>query len=68
MRLNARVFARDLYQFDVSHHSELPKQKVSFVLTLRCPDGTESVYDSAVRALAADIESAVINQEIQINV
>lgn len=67
MKLNARVFARDLYQFDLNHHSELPAQKVSFVLTLRCPNGTESVYDSAVRALAADIESAVVNQEIQIS-
>lgn len=68
MRLNARIFARDLYQFDVNHHSELPPQKVSFVLTLRSPEKSDSVYDSAVRAMAADIESAVINQDIQINV
>ena len=68
MKLNARIFARDLYQFDISHHSELPAQKVSFVLTLRCAKGTESVYDSAVRALATDIESAVVNQEIQITI
>ncbi|WP_411835658.1 S8 family serine peptidase [Pseudomonas chlororaphis subsp. aurantiaca] len=67
MRLNARIFARDLYQFDINHHSELPAQKVSFVLTLRSSDESDSVYDSAVRALATDIESAVINQDIQIS-
>ena len=67
MRLNARIFARDLYQFDINHHSELPPQKVSFVLTLRSADKNDSVYDSAVRALATDIESAVINQDIQIS-
>jgi hypothetical protein len=67
MRLNARIFARDLYQFDVNHHSELPPQKVSFVLTLRSTDKSDSVYDSAVRAMAADIESAVINQDLQIS-
>ncbi|CRM76720.1 S8 family serine peptidase [Pseudomonas sp. 8 R 14] len=67
MRLNARIFARDLYQFDVNHHSELPAQKVSFVLTLRSSDKSDSVYDSAVRAMAADIESAVIDQDIQIS-
>lgn len=67
MRLNARIFARDLYQFDINHHSELPAQKVSFVLTLRSSDKSDSIYDSAVRALATDIESAVINQDIHIS-
>lgn len=68
MRLNARIFARDLYQFDVNHHSELPAQKVAFVLTLKSSSGSDSVYDSAVRALATDIESAVVNQDIQVDV
>ncbi|MGA9222714.1 MAG: S8 family serine peptidase, partial [Pseudomonas graminis] len=67
MRLNARVFARDLYQFDVGHHSELPPQKVAFVLTLKSADGSDSVYDSAVRALSTDVESAVVNQDIQVD-
>jgi len=67
MRLNARIFARDLYQFDMNHHSELPAQKVSFVLTLRSADKNSSVYDSAVRALATDVESAVINQDIRVS-
>lgn len=67
MKLCARIFTRDLYQFDMSHHSELPPQEVSFVLTLRAPDGAESIYDSAVNAMKSEIESAVVNQEIHVN-
>lgn len=67
MKLCARIFTRDLYQFDMSHHSELPPQEVAFVLTLRAHDGSESIYDSAVSAMKSEIESAVVNQDIHVS-
>ncbi|MBP8170943.1 MAG: S8 family peptidase [Pseudomonas sp.] len=67
MRLNARIFTRDLYQFGVQHHSELGPQEVAFVLTLSSADGGETIYDSTLQSMGAEIESAVINQEIHIS-
>ncbi|EOG5627010.1 TPA: S8 family peptidase [Pseudomonas aeruginosa] len=66
MRLNARIFTRDLYQFDISHHSELPSQDVAFVLTLRSPTGDDSIYESTIQGMQSEVESAVINQEIEV--
>jgi hypothetical protein len=65
-RLYARVFTRDLYQFDWSAHRAAGEQEVAFVLTLRSPDGEESIYNSMVNALGNFVESAVLNQEIDI--
>lgn len=67
MRLNARIFTRDLYQYDMSHHSELPPQEVAFVLTLSAQDPDSSLYDSTVQSMRSDLESAVLNQEIQVS-
>ncbi|WP_440062282.1 S8 family serine peptidase [Pseudomonas syringae] len=67
MRLNARIFTRDLYQFDMQHHSELSPQEVAFVLTLRASDAADTLYDSTVQSMRADVESAVLNQEITIS-
>ncbi|WP_274643386.1 S8 family peptidase [Pseudomonas serbica] len=67
MRLNARIFTRDLYQYDMSHHSELPPQEVAFVLTLSALDEDSSLYDSTVQSMRAELESAVLNQEIQVS-
>lgn len=67
MRLNARIFTRDLYQFDMQHHSELPPQEVAFVLTLRAPDGADTLYDSTIQSMRTELESAVINQEITVS-
>lgn len=67
MRLNARIFTRDLYQFDMQHHSELPPQEVAFVLTLRAPDGADTLYDSTVQSMRTELESAVLNQEITVS-
>lgn len=65
-RLFAQVFARDLYQFGHTRAEEIGPQEVSFVLTLWGADGDESIHDSTVRALGNFVESAVLNQEIEI--
>lgn len=66
VRLYSRIFTRDLYQFDLSHHSEVEEQEVAFVLTFKSEDPTAQIYDSLVQALKNDIESAVVDQEINI--
>lgn len=66
VRLYARVFARDLYQFDVEHHSELGKQNVAFVLTFKAANSKPSLYDTMVSRLGSDVESALISQEVEV--
>ena len=66
LRLYARVFARDLYQFGWNHHSQAGAQDVTFVLTFWSGTGTETIYNSMVHELGAFVESAVLNQEIAV--
>jgi hypothetical protein len=65
-RLYARVYTRDLYQFGWDHHSQAGPQEVAFVLTFNAADGAGTIHDSTVRALGNFVESAVINQEIEV--
>ncbi|MGV8001770.1 S8 family serine peptidase [Photorhabdus temperata subsp. temperata] len=67
LRLYARIYARDLYQFDMESHRELDEQEVSFVLTFRSNDENSGIYNSMTQRLGAYVESAVINQNIEIN-
>ena len=65
-RIHARIFARDLYQFQMAHHSELGDQEVSFVLTFKSKDLTYDIYSSMVNELGNEVESAVIEQDINL--
>lgn len=58
MRLNARIFTRDLYQFGLTDHHELPEQEVAFVLTFHAPDDAPSIYNSMVGKLTGYVENA----------
>lgn len=66
LQLFARVFMRDLYQFGWNHHSQAGPQEVAFVLTLWSAEPSAPIYDSTVQALGNFVESAVINQEIEV--
>ncbi|WP_271600152.1 S8 family peptidase [Bradyrhizobium sp. CCBAU 45384] len=66
LRLYARIYARDLYQFGWQTNSDVGAQEVAFVLTLRGPNDEPSIYNSTAQALGNFVESAVINQEIEI--
>jgi hypothetical protein len=66
LRLYARVYARDLYQFGWQTNSDVGAQEVAFVLTLRGPNDEPSIYNSTAQVLGNFVESAVINQEIEI--
>ena len=66
MRLYARVYTRDLYQFGIDHHSQLDAQAAVFVLTLWADDEQAAIYHSMAQALGNYVESAVIGQEIDV--
>lgn len=66
MRLYARVYTRDLYQFDIENHHELDEQEVAFVLTLEGIEGESDIYNSMSSRLSAQVESAVIEQDINV--
>ena len=66
MRLHARIFARDLFQFDVSSHHELGEQDVAFVLTLSDGSDDSDLYNSMTQRLGTFVESAVVEQTIEI--
>ncbi|WJI71383.1 MULTISPECIES: S8 family peptidase [unclassified Mesorhizobium] len=68
MRLHARVFARDLFQFGLSNHRELGEQEVAFVLTLSGRSPNSAIYNSTAQRLRNFVESAVIGQEIDVGV
>jgi len=66
LQLYARVFTRDLYQFGWNHHSQAGEQDVAFVVTFWSGDGGTSIYNSTVNALGNFVESAVVNQDIEV--
>ena len=68
MRLYARVYARDLYQFGYQNHSELDSQEAVFVLTFTAADESAPIYDTMAQELGNYVESAVIGQEIEVTI
>lgn len=66
-RLYARVYSRDLYQFSLSNNDQLGPQEVAFVLTLEGMDEDSAIYQSMANLLGNFVESAVLNQEIEID-
>ncbi len=66
LTLYARVFARDLFQFGVTKASDLPEQEVAFVLSLEGSDKSSAIYNSMAQRLGVYVESAVVDQEIEI--
>ena len=65
MRLHARIYARDLFQFNVASQRELGEQEVAFVLTFSAGSDSD-IYSSTTQRLRSFVESAVINQEIEV--
>ena len=65
--MHARIYARDLYQFGLADHHELPEQEVAFVLTFQAPDNAPGIYNSMVGKLAGYVENATnLQTEIEI--
>jgi len=64
MRVYARVFIRDAYQFEQEDVDQ--PQQVAFVLTLTAPTPNDDIYSSMTARLGAYVESAVLEQEIDV--
>jgi hypothetical protein len=68
MRLHARIYTRDLYQFNLNSHHELEEQEVSFVLTFEGAEEGSDIYNTMTNKLGTYVESAVIEQSINVSV
>ena len=68
LRVCARVYGRDLYQFGISGNSEIEESAVAFALTITAPpgQGNASIYNSVAASLGNYVESAV--NDIEVNV
>ncbi|AMO49171.1 Hypothetical protein AKI40_2782 [Enterobacter sp. FY-07] len=67
VRLYARIFTRDLYQFGYSTHHELDEQDVAFVLTFKSDDGNPAIYNSMKQRLGNKVDIATISQDINLD-
>lgn len=70
LRVCARIFPRDLYQFGYVRNEDVPPSEVAFVLTLSAPEDSPdraSIYNSLVARLGNYVESAVNDIDIDID-
>lgn len=68
LRVCARIYGRDLYQFGMSGNSEIEESQVAFALTISAPPerSGSSIYNSVATRLGNYVESAV--NDIEVNV
>jgi hypothetical protein len=67
-RVYARIYARDLYQYDMGSHHDLEEQEVAFVLTLKKEGSGDALFNSMVKDLGSDVEYSVeIDQDVEID-
>lgn len=67
-RLYARLFARNMSHHGFNTNVEIPPVETVFVVTISDGTGNYGVYDSMVSALGNNVESAVIEQNLDIDV
>lgn len=64
IRLYARVYTRDRFQFDWSSNEDAPVHKAAFVLSLVAPDEDPGFYNAAVVQMGNLVENA-LNVEVE---
>lgn len=67
MRLHARIYTRDLYQFQLHSHHDLTEQEVAFVLSFEGAEEDSGIYNTMTSKLGTSVESAIIEQDVQLN-
>lgn len=69
LRVCARVYGRDLYQFGIRGNSEIEESAVAFALTVSAPPGHGSagIYNSVATSLGNYVESAVNDIDIDVS-
>ncbi len=70
LRVCARVYGRDLYQFGISSNSEIEESQVAFALTISAPPerGNTSIYNSVAARLGNYVESAVNDIDVNVSI
>jgi len=69
LRVCARIYGRDLYQFGISGNSEIEESSVAFALTLSAPADRQNgsmIYNSVATGLGNYVESAVNDIEVSV--
>lgn len=66
LRVRARVYTRDLFQTGLTVGDAIPTQNVAFVLKLAGSDDGDGLYNSMVAQLGSFVESAIIEQDVNI--
>lgn len=69
LRVCARVYGRDLYQFGISTNAEIEESSVAFALTISAPPGrsSTSIYNSVASSLGNYVESAVNDIDVDVS-
>lgn len=66
LRVYARVYSRDLYQYDYASSEEIPEMEVVFVLSLGTGDPEDDVYNELRDQLGTFVEAATIETDIDL--
>ena len=66
LRVRARLYTRDHWQPGLLIGGLVPPHRVAFVLKMAGREGGDGIYNSMVRGLGNFVESAVIDQSIEI--
>lgn len=69
LRVCARVYGRDLYQFGINGNSEIEESPVAFALTISAPPerSNTSIYNSVATSLGNYVESAVNDIDVDVS-
>jgi hypothetical protein len=59
IRLYARVYTRDRFQFDFTSNEEAPVHRAAFVLSLIAPDDDPNFYNVAAALMGNLVENAL---------
>lgn len=66
LRIYARAFGRNISQFDYTANEDIPEIEAAFVVTFSDGSSSGQLYDSVTNSLGNFVESAVIDQDIEI--
>ena len=67
-RIYARLYAREIAQFGYRVNADTPEIETVFVITFSDGTSAPQLYDSMAVSLGNFVESAVINQDIELEI
>lgn len=67
-RLYARLFGRNMSQFGYLTNDQIPPLETVFIVSFSDGSDSDAIYDSTIDAFGQQVESAVLNQELDIDI